>query len=90
MAEFVKTREINDGGKRGSWVTALALYQPLAITPYQSQQTVLHTKADLLPMLVGDWVSSSEIPVERRATKWKKPAQIVHFNPLETNYAKVA
>ncbi|MDR2415408.1 MAG: hypothetical protein LBD75_02070 [Candidatus Peribacteria bacterium] len=67
MQELKKTREINDGGKRTPEKTTLALYPYLSLTPYQSKETVLHTKKNLLLVLRSDGNASSEIPVAKAA-----------------------
>jgi hypothetical protein len=58
MKNLVKTREINDSGSYRE-ETALALIQPLSITPYQSKKTTLHTRDAMLPVLMGDGTAES-------------------------------
>jgi len=62
MNELVETNKVNDGGNYHEKYS-LALIQPLSITPYKSQERVLHTKNSLLPILLADGISESEIPV---------------------------
>jgi hypothetical protein len=77
MEELVKTRDINDGGRRNA--TTTLVYQNLAITPYKSEKTMLHTKADLLPVLASDGIATSKIPVQTK----RKTAKIVQLTPPE-------
>jgi hypothetical protein len=40
--------------QKGLNTVSTLLYQPLMITPYKSEATTLHTKENLLPVLVSD------------------------------------